>query len=215
MPIIGKKKRILVPIGTPRQPSTGSRILMSVLRAILVPIFFVIGKIYKLCFGWLDERIARKNQDRFAQDVRTHLSFLFADHAAQVIPNEGVSFPPGFDGAYVTVAAETLLFRFARGRGDFGVEVASNFAPKNWEDLGLVIEATEHLKEPTEHLPASYRLESLGRILQPQFERLKEALSEERFEASLNEAVRIHNARTEEYVAKLHEQGITPNALTG
>ena len=213
MPPIEKKKRILVPIGTRRRPSTGSRILRSVLRAILVPIFSVIGKIYKLCFGWLDRRMARKNQDRFAQDVRTHLSFLFTDHAAQVIPNEGVRFPPGFDGAYVTVAAETLLFRFVRGRGDFGVEVASKFAPKNWEDLGLVVEATERLKEPTERQPAYHRLESLGRILQPQFEQLKEALSEERFETSLNEAVRIHNERTNRYVAKLHEQGITPKFL--
>jgi hypothetical protein len=139
MPAVEKKKRILVPIGTPRTPSTRSRILRSVLKPILVPIVFVIGKIYKLCFGWLDRRIARKNQDRFAQDVRTHLSFLFTDHAAEVIPNEGVRFPPSFDGAYVTVAAETLLFRFVRGRGDFGVEVASKFAPQNWEDLGLVI----------------------------------------------------------------------------
>jgi|SRR5271165_738982 len=196
MPAVAKKKRILIPIGTPHRPSTGSRIIRSVLRPILVPSFFVIGKIYKLCFGWLDRRIARKNQERFAQDVRTHLSFLFTDHAAQVISNEGVRFPPGFDGAYVTVAAETLLFRFARERGDFGVEVASKLAPKNWEDLGLIIEAAERLKGPTEHQPAYYRLESLGRILQPQFEQLKEALSEERFEISLNEAVRIHNEWT-------------------
>jgi hypothetical protein len=213
MPAIEKKKRILIPIGTPRRPSTGSRILRSILRPILVPVFFVIGKIYKLCFGWLDRRIARKNQDRFAQDVRTHLSFLFTDHAAQVIPNEGVRFPPAFDGAYVTVAAETLLFRFARGRGDFGVEVASKFAPTTWEDLGLVIEAAGRLKGPAEHQPAYYRLESLSRILQPQFEQLKGALSEERFEISLNKAVRIHNERTDKYVAKLHEQGTTPKFL--
>jgi hypothetical protein len=93
------------------------------------------------------------------------------------------------------------------------VEVASKFAPKNWENLGLVVEATERLKEPTERQPAYHRLESLGRILQPQFEQLKEALSEERFETSLNEAVRIHNERTNRYVAKLHEQGITPKFL--
>jgi hypothetical protein len=210
MPAVEKKKRILVPIGTPRTPSTRSRILRSVLKPILVPIVFVIGKIYKLCFGWLDRRIARKNQDRFTQDVRTHLSFLFTDHGAEVIPNEGVRFPPSFDGAYVTVAAETLLFRFVRGRGDFGVEIASKFAPQNWEDLGLVLEAAERLKGPTGHQPAYYRLESLGRVLQPQFEQLKEALSEERFEISLNEAVRIHNERTDKYVAKLHEEGITP-----
>ncbi len=213
MAAIEKKKRILIPFGTPRRPSTGIRILTSVLRAILVPIVFVIGKIYKACFGWLDRRTARKNQHQFAQDIRTNLSFLFTDHAAEVIPNEGVRFPPSFDGAYVTVAAETLLFRFVRGRGDFGVLVASSFAPKNWEDLGLVLEAAEAVEEPTEHQPAHYRLETLGRILQPQFERLKEALSEERFETSLNEAVRIHNERTDKYVAKLHEQGITPKFL--
>ena len=156
---VEKKKRIIIPLGTPRRPSTGSRILRSILRPILVPIVFVIGKIYKLCFGWLDRRIARKNQDRFAQDIRTHLSFLFTDHAAEVIPNEGVRFPPSFDGAYVTVAAEALLFRFVRGRGDFGVEVASKFAPQYSEDLGLVIEAAERLKPTNRAICATFKPE--------------------------------------------------------
>jgi hypothetical protein len=210
MPTTEKKKRILIPLGTPRQPSSGSRIFRLILRAIFLPIFFVIGKTYKLCFGWMDRRIAMENQDRFAKDIRTHLSFLFAEHGAQIIPNEGLPFPPGFDAAYVTVAVETLLFCFVSGRGDFDVRVASKFAPTKWEQLGLVIEAARGPEETSEHQPPYYRLESLSRTLQPQFEQLKGALSEERFENTLNEAVRIHNERTDQRVAELQERGITP-----
>jgi hypothetical protein len=94
IPSIEKKKRILIPLGTPRQSGSGSLILRTVLKLIFLPIFFVIGKTYKLCFGWSDRRIAIKNQGRFAQEIQTHLSFLFADHGAQIIPNDAVPFPP-------------------------------------------------------------------------------------------------------------------------
>jgi hypothetical protein len=134
---IDQKKRILVPLlGDPRRPSLSARLVVVVLRPPLLVLGFIFGNSYKLCFGWRDRRLARKHEQRFADDIRSHLSFLFTEHKAQIVPNEGTPFPPSFDGAYVTVAVGVLRLRFVRGRGDFGVSVASEFA-QNWEDFRL------------------------------------------------------------------------------
>src|SRR5690349_18326111 len=127
---IDQKKRMLVPLGTPKRPSMSARVLIGVLRPPLLLLGFIFGNLYKLCFGWLDRRVARQNEQRFADDIRSHLSFLFTEHGAHIIP--GTPFPPGFDGAYVTVAVRTIQLRFGRGRGEFGVSVASESAPQHW-----------------------------------------------------------------------------------
>jgi hypothetical protein len=124
-----------------------------------------------------------------------------------------IPFPPSFDGAYVTVVAESIRFQFVRGRGDFSVRVASEFAPKEWEDLELVIAAMGRSAEPAESRPNYYLLRTLARVLPPHFEGLRVALSKERFESTLHNAVTIHNDRTDRYVAKLQEKGITPRFL--
>ena len=82
--------------------------VVAALRPPLLVLGFVFGNIYKLCFGWLDKRTAKKDEERFADDIRTHLSFLFSECGAHIVPNEGVSFPPSFDGAYVTVAVGSV-----------------------------------------------------------------------------------------------------------
>jgi hypothetical protein len=135
---IEKKRNLLVPLNNPRPPGLSVRIVIAILRPPLLVLGFVFGNLYKLCFGWLDRRIARQNERRFAEDIHTYLAFLFSEHGANVVPNEGVPFPPSFDGAYVTVAVGNLRLRFVRGRGDFSVGVASAFAPNDWEDFQLV-----------------------------------------------------------------------------
>ena len=208
-----KKKRILIPLNNPRPQRTWPRVVLFVLRPLLVPLSFVVGKTYKLCFGWLDRKLAKENEERFAKDIRTHLPFLFADHGAQIVPNdENVPFPPGFDTAYVTVEAETLRFRFVRGRGDFSVRVASAFAPQEWEDIELAVAAIGDSKEKAKS-GDFYDLRTLPGVFQPLFDDLKNALSDERFRATLDEAVRINNERVDQYAAKLQEQGITPRFL--
>jgi hypothetical protein len=85
--------------------------------------------------------MARRAERRLAVDVRFALAFLFEHHAAEIIPNEGVPFPPGFDYAFVTVRAENFLLRFTRGQGELGVHIAPAFAPSDWHDLSLVLAA--------------------------------------------------------------------------
>ena len=204
-----EKKTLLVPLSNPRRPSPWAGLLVAVLRPPFLVIGFIFGNLYKLCFGWLDRRTARQNQQRFAEDIRTHLSFLFSEHAAEVIANEGVPFPPSFDGAYVTVAVGSLRLRFVRGRGDFGVSVASESAPERWEDFRLVADGISQW-DTTRPASSSDSLEKFEGILRPRLTRLQDALSKEHFEATLDNAVRIHNESVDQYAAKLRESGIVP-----
>ena len=173
---IDQKKRMLVPLGKPRQPSVSARLLVAVLRPPLLVLGFIFGNLYRLCFGWLDRRVARQNEQRFADDIRTQLSFLFSEHGAQIIPNEGTPFPPGFDGAYVTIAVGTLRLRFVRGRDDFGVRAASEFAPQDWEDFRLVADNIGEW-DTSQPRPDSYSLETFESVLRPRLAGLQEALT--------------------------------------
>jgi len=202
------KKRLLVPANNPRQPSFFARLLAAVLRPPLLVLGFIFGNLYKFGFGWLDRRMARQNEQKFAHDIRLFLSFLFTEHSAKIIPNEGVPFPPPMDGAYVTVAVGNIRLRFVRGRGDFGVSIASEFAPQEWEDFCLVADGIG--ESDTQPRPYSLSLESFDNVLRPRLARLQEALSKEHFEATLKHAVVTHNDTVEEYAAKLRQAGINP-----
>ncbi len=206
---VDKKKRLLIPLTNPRAPHPWAPFLLAILRPPFIVIGFVFGNLYKLCFGWMDKRAAKVNVQRFADEIRINLSFLFTEHGAHIIPNEGVPFPPSFDGAYVTLSVGPIRLRFCRGRGDFSVMVASEFAPQQWEDFRLVAEGISEWGM-SQAGPRYYSLETFDRVLQPRLARLQEALSKERFEATLNNAVRTHNASVDEYAASLRQSGIIP-----
>ena len=206
---IEKKKNLLIPLNNPRRPPLWARILIAILRPPLIALGFIFGNLYKLCFGWYDKRLARRNEQRFADDIRTYLPFLFSEHEAKIIPNEGVPFPPSFDGAYVTIAVGNLHLRFIRGRGDFSVRVASAFSPNDWEDFRLVADGISQWD--TSHSgPRYYTLETFEPILRARLEPLQKALSKQHFEATLNSAVKIHNEGVDEYAATLRQSGIVP-----
>ncbi len=206
---IEQKKNLLIPLNNPRRTALWVRVVIAILRPPFVVLGFVFGNLYKVCFGWLDKRTARQNEQRFAEGVRTYLAFLFSEYGAKVIPNEGVPFPPGFDGAYVTVAVGNLRLMFVRGRGEFGVRVASAFAPTDWEDFRLVADGIGQwdMSKPG---PRYYTLETFEPILRSRLERLQEALSKDRFETTLNNAVQTHNDSVDEYAATLRQSGIIP-----
>jgi hypothetical protein len=204
-----KKKNLLIPLNNPRRPTLWARILIGILRPPLLVLGFIFGNLYKFCFDWYDKRLARRYEQRFADNIRTYLPFLFSEHGAKVIPNQGVPFPPSFDGAYVTVAVGNLLLRFIRGSGDFSVRFASVLAPNDWEGFRLVADGIGQW-EVSQPGPRYYTLETFEPILRSRLERLQEALSKERFEATLNNAVKIHNSSVDEYAATLRQSGIVP-----
>lgn len=208
-PAVCLLKRKRIPLNNQRPPTLWGRIVIAILRPPLLALGFVFGNLYKLCFSWLDERMTRKNELRFAEDIRACLTFLFSEHGAKVIPNEGVPFPPSFDGAYVTVAVGNLHLRFVRGRADFSVRVASAFSPNDWEDFRLVADGTAQW-DMSKLEPRYYTLEAFEPVLRSRLDCLQEALSKDRFETTLNNAVKIHNGKVDEYEAALRQSGIIP-----
>ena len=205
---IAHKKQLLIPITNSRRPSLRARILDVILHLILYAPLFVLRKLYKPCFSWLDRRAARENQRRFAEEIRIHLSFLFKEHAAKFIPNEGAPFPPRMDGAFVTVAVGVVRLRFVRGCGDFSVKVSSEFAPQHWEDFFLVADGVAEWD--TDRRSHCYSLETFGSVLRPRLDRLQDALSKEHYEKTLSDAVRVHNQALDAYAAKLRQSGVVP-----
>jgi hypothetical protein len=142
------------------------------LGAIVVPA-------YKLLFGWLDRRLASKNQERLAAEIRLVLPFLFTEGHGEIAPNEGVPFPPPFDYAFVTVSFDRFLLRFARGRGELTIGVAPVFAPTEWHDLSLILGLMEN---STDFTRRSFRdLSEVSKTLRPRWQEIGRFLSVEQF----------------------------------
>ena len=148
--------------------------IFPVLSAVLEFLAFPLRLLFGPPLRCLDKRFARREQAEFERKIRRDAEALFHKHAAEVVPNEGVPFPPPFDGAFVTVRADGMLIRFEKGRGDFNVRVASVERPLGWTDLELLIAAIE--------TPDDVRRKGVadawvaGRVLDRHWDDLKKAL---------------------------------------
>ena len=108
---------------------------------ILRPVGQVWFPLYDFSFGWIYKRRAKRDEQKFARDIKASLRFIFTDEKGRIVPNEGVPFPAPFDAAYVTVVIDDMLLRFTRGRGELSAHVAPVFAPDDWHELSLVLSA--------------------------------------------------------------------------
>jgi hypothetical protein len=140
---------------------------------------FLVAPVYDLVFGWLDRSIALKHQKRLADDVRLTMRFLFTQEKGNVIPSEGVPFPPGFDCAFVTIALSNVLLRVGRGRGELGVHVAPAFSPSDWHELSLVLSVVRGDEELSRK--EFKDLWEVSRELQPQLKAIAERFSIDQF----------------------------------
>lgn len=144
---------------------------------------FVFGLIvvegYKTFFGWwLDKRVAQRNQDRLAHDIREKLAFLFAEYSATAVPNDAsLPFPPGFDYAVVTVVVGNVRFQFFRGRGEFRVDVAPQHDPSDLNEISTVLRAIGAVEGPQTQ-PLYQEPRDFGRLLRTHFDRLDKSFSE-------------------------------------
>ena len=142
------------------------------------PLLVILGVVL---FVWLSRK---KGEDRLARDVQSHLSFLFRDHGARIIPNDRARLPPpAFDYAFVTVALDDVFIRLCRGRGEVYVAIASKFAPSQWRRLTSVMNLLPLLNEPEHIREGNFRdLWEVSRILRrelqdpEQFRQLKQRL---------------------------------------
>ena len=160
--------------------------------------FAVIGSlvvgIHKVFFSWwLDRRLTRRNNRRFAQAVKENLRFLFSDYGAQLVSNKRPT-PSYFDWAQATIVTDGLWFRFARDRGMVSAAVAPKYAPDDWQDLSAVLTAIT-VGDSAEQEIEFTRLPTIARELEPRMSLVAAALSLDRFEQTKAAASNIIKRR--------------------
>jgi hypothetical protein len=67
--------------------------------------------------------------EKLEQEIRSELSFLFEEHAAEVISNEFYYY--SFGNAIIKIACEYLLMIFTRDRGDLRLWIAPRDQPQS------------------------------------------------------------------------------------
>jgi hypothetical protein len=92
-----------------------------------------------------------------------------------------------FDYAFVTVAIDTVLVRFCRGRGEIDVRIASLSGSRYWYELPTILAA---LDEKADAAPSNVLdLQQAGRLIESNLNRIKTAFSgyDRRFTGKLEE----------------------------
>jgi hypothetical protein len=170
------------------------RAIFPIIKTVLEFLIFPLRVLFGPLSHFLDRRIARKEQAEFERTIRRDAEVLFEKHGAEVVANEGVPFPPGFDGAFVTLRADGMLIRFEKGRGDFNVVLTSVRSPHGWTDLELLVAAIETpddvRRRGVSGPPAA------GRALDRYWGDLKKALQSD----AIHEVLREFRAREEMYL---------------
>jgi hypothetical protein len=152
---------------------------LSVLEMVFAPVLFVLGFVtvegYKLLFGWWRGKIVtERRQLEFRKELQSSLEFLFSEHQAKFVQNEGVPEIPPFNYVVTTIAVENMLFRFIKGRGEFVVEMAPWDKPSAWQDVDLVLGSSI---EKSSHVPRYTSVKEFAEVLKLNFEKLKTFVS--------------------------------------
>ncbi len=98
----------------------------------------VVGWIYRMAFGGLEELAYRRSRKHFIAEIEKSFSDLFSQRAGLVVSDEGLNLPRAFDYVAVTVEFKDVRFRFIRGRGELRVQAAPTINPEEWQDLSLL-----------------------------------------------------------------------------
>jgi hypothetical protein len=156
-----------------------NRLLTLLKHPWVVPGFLLV----EICEVWTKidgKRMTKRSDEKFTADVREHLSFLFTDHGAQLVPNERET-PPYFDWAQATVATDDLRFNFTRDHGIIFANVAPKRAPNESQNLSAVLTAMANV-DGTDREVEFARLPTIAVRLKSEMGLLKDALSERNFE---------------------------------
>ncbi len=115
--------------------------IVAIVKPPLEVLAFLLRKAYALLFAWwLDNRLVKREREKFVADIHRCLGFLFQEYGAHIIPNEHEA-PPSFDFVIATLVAGDLFLRFFRGRGDISVMVSSLRTPSEWHELSTLLSA--------------------------------------------------------------------------
>jgi hypothetical protein len=120
--------------------------------------------------------------------IRQHMRFLFERFGASVVSNE--YFPAAFGNAIVVMETKGILLRAVRDRGEVRLDVAPLHNPTEWVDSAFALAAIEDGScEPQFSL---YRATtSIARDLDPKFEVLQDAFTEDRYPATATKMTEI------------------------
>jgi hypothetical protein len=181
--------------------------IVGIVRPPLIVLRFIFSSIHSLLFAWwLDARLVKRSNERFAKEITENLQFLFTYYNARIIPNDREP-PPSFDFAMVTIATSDLLFRFLRGRGDLGVHVAPQRAPNDWHELSLVLSVID-VREGFERRSV-YWLSDVARWLTLYIDRIEKAFSESRYPETkqrLDDVYRYDRAVTRRWETEINRK---------
>lgn len=114
------------------------RVVWLALRIVAFPLRLIVGPLFRE----LEVRAALGDQAAFERQIRLDASVLFERRGAEVVKNEGILFPPLFDGAFVTLRSDGMKIRFEKGRGDFNVLIAA-IDDSDWTDLEALLGAIQ------------------------------------------------------------------------
>jgi hypothetical protein len=123
----------------------------------------------------------RRDDKRLAKDIRNNLVLLFAQHSAQLVPNEKSDYRGrrAFDHAIATVSTPDLRLRFTRVRGEVSIYISLT-EPRKWESLDsalLWLELQTGAQSKT-YVPGSdYDWEAIDHFLVDNWDRIKAAAS--------------------------------------
>jgi hypothetical protein len=150
--------------------------------AIALPFALVFGGLfiggYKLLFSWwLDPRTHRKNQEQFEREIKNRISCLFTNYGAQLVPNDQ-DYPRVFDYAVITVAIDTMLLRFVRGRGEFRVDVCPQRMVGTWQEISSLVER-DPLNTNAKRRTKYYGTRDFSQFFQSNFDEIKAKVADE------------------------------------
>lgn len=162
-----------------------------------------------LFFDWWAKRRCSLKEQQLRKRVSQNLSFLFSELGAKFIPNEEYSSRARV--VHATLKVGHLRLRAVEIRDGFYMEVAAAYSPKQWEEMGTVLEAID-AKQPVKALndiprqPTYLPLSTLAPLLKQRFADLQESLSEPNYAATCRAIEGIKQIKRREYDQEMQKR---------
>lgn len=141
----------------------------------------VLPFLYKLFFSWwLNPLLDRWLRNRFAEELRLRIPFLFDLYGARVVrdPRRETN---SSAVAYVCIAAGGIILKFRSWRdGAYGIQISPASAPSDFYELLDALKAVDPAVDTK--LPAlEFSWSAWGKLLEPRFHLLQQAFRQEQF----------------------------------
>jgi hypothetical protein len=124
-----------------------ARSLITVLRPFTLLIGAILKVVYPVLFGWLDRRLAEKEEQQLLKRVVIAFPYLFDSEGQKTALRDWTQkFPPGMDFATVIVRDDHIAYKFTHGLQEDGIAVRPIGNTGRWYELSLVISLLDGLE---------------------------------------------------------------------